>query len=139
MVLQRLARLGGGCAATAEGQFINCQTPGSMRELRFDGEIKRDGERGRMREGEWERAARLWSGRRLAGVQRETTRIIFYFSTFALLPRHPFMPIHPLTRAHLYKNTLRWLGRFRRGNNLWLPGPVRAVTMSWRRTRSVNT
>lgn len=60
MVLQRLAGfLDGGYVATAEGQFINCQTLGSMRELRFDG-----GEKERRKErvserGEWARAAWL--------------------------------------------------------------------------------
>lgn len=97
---------------TAEGQFINCQTPGSMRELRL----------GRDR-GELACATRLWSGGRLAGVQRGTMGIIFYFtrfdSPFLALPSsppplisvplssHSFMPIRPSTRAHLYKDTWR--------------------------------
>jgi len=128
MILQRLVGfLDGECVATAEGQFINCQTLASMRTtIRWEREREREREErekererrgGRGKRSEGVRAVLLWSGRRLAGVQCGTTRIIFYFSTFALLPRHPFMPIHPLTRAHLYKNTLRWLRRFRRGNN----------------------
>lgn len=62
MVLRWLAEfLDGEYVATAEGQFINCQTPGpgSMRELRFDGGRKGNGERGRVRERRWARAAWL--------------------------------------------------------------------------------
>lgn len=104
MVLQRSAGfLDAEYVATAEGQFINCQTPG------FD-------ERATARE----RGERLWSGGRLAGVQRVTTRIIFYFSLFACALHPASAYAHPSLNARASIQgylTLRWLGRFKRGNN----------------------
>lgn len=144
MVLQRLAGFLGRwvrtvCVATAEGQFINCQTPSSMRELRL----------GRDR-GELARATRLWSGGSLAGVQRGTMGIIFYFarfgSPFLALPSsppaaHSFMPIRPSTRAHPYKDTWRSVDWDASGEAIIAPvtRPYESCLNESTRERSVDT
>lgn len=122
MVLQRLAGFLGwwvrtGYVATAEGQFINCQTPGSMRELRL----------GRDR-GELARAtcALKWREPRGRPTRNNGNYLLFrsvrlpFPRTSFLSSRRPFVYAHPSldTRSSIQGYlTLCWLGRFRRGNN----------------------